>query len=707
MVSNISFSGLISGLSSDQIIEAILTSRRAPITQLENQAELKSFEKTAYQFINLQATAVKRALLNLRLQSTFLTRKAISSSQAHLGVKAGFNATPGIHSVTISSVAQGARAISGLDNRALERAAAKMAYGNTAGITTIAMTANNLGGTRAVADTLLTETLQAGSGDAKITQGDRIKIDVTLKDSSTNTVYFTFQNDGTDTVERLRQTVRAAFKGEAQVAIDSNGAFLITETDPSAAGSISLDGLTFSDEDYSGSTFTFSVGGTTAGNTSTARTIVGTRTFTTGSSANIADGTELLTALDQWGGGTFSGDETIEISGKQYDGTDVSSSFAVSATTTLNDLITELQTLFNDATNPPWETTVTLENGKIVLRDQTAGASETAISMYFYDPTGSLDLQTGTFVTTDAGSDDITQTIRTSAFTESAVGRHIVTSTDGVGGSVTGTVSLDAGTILSSLGVTETGLFTIDRDDGGGAIDPVTVFGVTSKSTVQDLIVAINAQVPGVTAQLVDDGAGAYFFKIVAAEGGIDIRLTDDAAGNGILENVLNPDTGSTDTDISTLNDSALASVESATTTGDDYTFTTIFTPENGGPVQRRTVTGSIGTAVTDLIANVRLQGAGNNFNTGDALIYTNISSELNVGPATSTYILGNRGVSDTANTSTPALNIYTTIDNSGSAAAITSGTFTINGVRITIDNTDSMSIDEVLGLINSSGAGV
>lgn len=706
MGTNISFTGIFSGLQTDTLIEALVGLRRTPIRQLELLAEGRDFEKEAYRLTSTRILSLKTSLLNLRLESTFRTKIASSSNSSILGVTAGFNAQPATHSVTIQSVAMGAKAISGLNDRSLERASVKMAYGNTAGITTIAMTSNNLGGTRALSGTLIHDTQQAGVGSTRITSGDRIKIDVTLKDTSTNTAYFTFGDDATDTVERLRQTIQAAFQGEAQVTIDRNGAFLITETDTSGVDTISLDTLTFEDTDYSGSTLTFTTGNTTAGNTATYRTIIGTRTFTKASSATIAVGTDLLVDLDQFSG-SLSGDETIEISGTQYDGDSYSSSFAITGATTLNDLITELTSLVNDAPNPPWETVVTLEQGKLVFRDQSSGTSQTLTSMYFDDPGDVASLSMGTFVITDPGIDDISQTIRTGGFTVAATGKHIVTGTEGRGGVVTGTVSLDRDTILSSLGVTKASLFTIDRDNGAGVVDPVTIFGVTSRSTVQDLIDAINAQAPGVTAQLVDDGAGAYNLQIIANEGGRDFRLLDDTGGNGILENVLDPDTLSLDTDISTLSDSGLSSVDSATSVDTDYTFTTVFTPTNGGPEQRRTVVGTDGTEITDLITSVRLDGYAGAFNDGVALLYTDQSSELVVGPPTSQYLMGISGVSDAANTSTPALNIYTLIDDSGLDVALISGTFTINGVEITIDNTDSQTLDEIMGLVNSSGAGV
>jgi flagellar capping protein FliD len=707
MTGNISFSGLFSGLSTNDIISSLVNLRRAPITQLEGLAEQDGFEKTAYQTVNTQILALRKALLSTRLQSTFLTKKVTSSAENVLGVKAGFNAQNGSHNLTIQSIAQGARAISGLNDRALERAAAKLAGGNTLGVTGIAMTSNTLGSTRVTLQTLLQNTQQAGSGTASVTAGDKIKIDVTLKSGGTNSAYFTFAGDATDTVERLRQTMVSAFQGEAQVALDSNGAFVISETNPSGAPVIALNNISFVDSDFSGSTFSVATGPNLAGNTATSRTIVGTRTFTTSASATIANGTETLVSLDQWGGGIPSGDETIQITGTKFDGTAVSSSFAITATTTLNDLITELQTQFNNAPNPPWETVVALENGKLTFRDTATGTSQTSVSLGFVDPGNTLSLSLGGMVTTVSGSADISQKIWTSGMTASAKGVHQVTSTNGRGGVVTGTVSLNANTTLASLGVTDTGLFTIDRDNGTGVVDPVTVFGVTPDNTVQDLIDAINAQVPNVTAELVSDGASAYNLRIVAAHGGTDFRLTDGSAGVGILEKVLNPDTTGIDTDISTLANAALASVDAATSVASDYTITTIFTPSNGGPVQRRTVIGTDGTAVTDLITNVQILSAGNNFQPGVALIYTNESSELNVSPATSTYLIGARPISSPTQKTTPSLNVYTTASNSGLGIALTSGTFTINGVSIAIDNPATETLDEIMGRVNSSGAGV
>ncbi len=706
-MSNIAFSGLFSGLSTDELITALVSLRRTPITQLENLAEQRLYEKTAYTLVNTRVLGVKASLLNLRLESTFRSKTATSSQPGLLSAIAGLNAQAANHSISIQSIAAGAKAITGLNDKGLERAALKMAYGNTAGIASIAMSANSFGGTRALGDTRIIDTLQAGTGSAEITVGDRIKVDVTLKDTSTNTIYFDFADDGTDTLERLRQTIQAAFQGEAQVSLEANGGFLITETNSTGANTISLDALTFEDQDYSGSTLTFTTGNTTAGNVATYRTLTGSRTFTTGSSATIATGAELLTALDQYTGGALSGDETIQISGTQYDGDDVSGSLAVTGATTLNDLITELQTQFNDGANPPWETTVTLENGKIVLRDQASGTSTTSISMYFDDPDGSLNLNTGTFVTTDAGSSDISQTIRTSGLTVEATGKHLVRATEGRGGVVTGTVSLEADTILSSLGVTETALFTIDRDNGGGAVDPVSVFGVNDRSTVQELIDAINAQVPGVTAQLADDGAGSYNLQILASKGGVDIRLTDDAAGNGILENVIDPDGTSTDTDISTLADAALSSVDASTAVTTDYTLTTTYTPSNGGPVQRRTVVGTEGSDITTLIEGAIIQGYAGAFTEGDALLYAAKNSELKVSPATSTYILGQAGIGDPTSTDTPPVNIYTYIDQSNLNITATAGTFTINGVQMTLDSVSTQTTDEMIGLINSSGTGV
>ena len=96
---------------------------------------------------------------------------------------------------------------------------------------------------------------------------------------------------------------------------------------------------------------------------------------------------------------------------------------------------------------------------------------------------------------------------------------------------------------------------------------------------------------------------------------------------------------------------------------------------------------------------------------TGSAEV--DVSAELNVVGGTPTYVYGGLDVAAGASLNTTA----TGINNAGfattitgvynSATGITSGSFTINGIEITIGNYASATVNDIIGLINGSAAGV
>jgi flagellar capping protein FliD len=88
-----------------------------------------------------------------------------------------------------------------------------------------------------------------------------------------------------------------------------------------------------------------------------------------------------ITALDQFdfNGGAFAGDEKITISGKKHDGTAVNAEIAINKNTKLTHIISEINDAFGG------DATATLENGKIVLTDNTCGTSQMELDLT-YDP---------------------------------------------------------------------------------------------------------------------------------------------------------------------------------------------------------------------------------------------------------------------------------------------------------------------------------
>jgi flagellar capping protein FliD len=89
--------------------------------------------------------------------------------------------------------------------------------------------------------------------------------------------------------------------------------------------------------------------------------------------------------------GTLAGGESITISGRQHDGTVVSQTVAVTANTTLDRLIQEINKAFGGTA------TATLDNGKIRLTDNTSGASQMTLSLTYNAGSGATALDLPAF----------------------------------------------------------------------------------------------------------------------------------------------------------------------------------------------------------------------------------------------------------------------------------------------------------------------
>lgn len=703
MLGSVTFGGIISQMDTDSIVKALVDLRRNSITGLESQAKELNYYKSVLRTANTYMLNLQQSMLNLRLESTFKSKKVSLSNENYFSATVGFDATARSYIMQVNQLARGASATSGLGNRLFERGAAALVQGNTAGLSTVGVTEENLSGIRARMTSLITSTLQGGRGDAAVNAGDQITITGTTKDSTAVNATFTFNGNDTDTLQRLANTIQSAFKGDVDVQIDSNGAIMLVEHDTSVVGNFSLTGFDFVDADYSGSTLSIGIGESIASGGAQAQVLTGTKTFTTDDSLTIATA---LTALDHnldqiTGGDLDDAIDRIHITGKQNDGTAVDEYYTYTAGDTFQQLLDSIETAYGSTV------TASMQNGKIVLTDTTTGTSELSLSLAFDDAgVSENDLSFGYYIQSQTGADSTAQIIKTDKFEDSAIGRYLLNFTDGKGGQVTGTVSVNENTLLGNVaGLTDYNVFTIDRDTGSGAASPVTILGLNERSSVRDFVNAINAQVPDVTAGLVPDGSGQYFLQITANRGGEELRLTDVAGG--ILENLINPSVAS-DTDWTTAN---------STTDTTDYTATATFTADSGvSGIFRTAVAGTEGTSIDNLVSNMSIEGGATNvFNNGFALVYTNESSELNIQPSTHAHVIGASGISSSDNT--PRLNVLATLADAGFATTPqnasdnevyhTDGFFTINGKRIDVGDVDDMTVNELIGAINSSGADV
>jgi flagellar capping protein FliD len=129
---SIRLGGLISGMDTQTIIDKLLQAARKPLETLTLRKSKLELKKTTFKDIDSQLSKLQKALLDLRLESTFKTKKVASSDDRYVTGQAGVAAAPGIHTVSISQLASSAVARSQYTRAVLTTSPA-----NTAGISSI------------------------------------------------------------------------------------------------------------------------------------------------------------------------------------------------------------------------------------------------------------------------------------------------------------------------------------------------------------------------------------------------------------------------------------------------------------------------------------------------------------------------------------------------------------------------------------------
>jgi flagellar capping protein FliD len=304
-----------------------------------------------------------------------------------------------------------------------------------------------------------------------------------------------------------------------------------------------------------------------------------------------------------------------------------------------------------------------------------------------------------------------------------------IVSTDGLAGSITGSVDLASfgGDVLeltlNDLGVTEFSGLGIDPD-ASGVTSGVTVKHedgslLNGSDTVADLIETINKSVPDVTAQLVDGVGGTVYLRITANEGGRDITVEQLGSTNGIMQQILG--TGDTVTS------------SNANTDSDDITILQVtYNRGNFEPVSRRVVSGvkenfrTVG--VTDLVDGVTLLGSstGDVFTAGSARLQINVSEQLTIQNSERTQNFGSQGITDSSyatglgmdadGSGVIGLNKSVADLNAAGALAldtvngITAGQFMVGDTILTITQDeidDGLTLAGIIARINSAEEGV
>lgn len=116
--------GLMSGLDTNSIVDAYMTSAKAPIVKLNQEIDELNFEKTTYNNIISMITDVKNSMLSLKMESTFKSKVTTSTKEDVATAVAGINTPTGSYTLTVDQVAEPAYASSIYTNKVLSQSGA-------------------------------------------------------------------------------------------------------------------------------------------------------------------------------------------------------------------------------------------------------------------------------------------------------------------------------------------------------------------------------------------------------------------------------------------------------------------------------------------------------------------------------------------------------------------------------------------------------
>jgi flagellar hook-associated protein 2 len=101
--------GLASGMDIDQIVSDLMKAERMKVDKLQQQRQLLEWQQEDYRAINLALRSFRdKEAFDMRMQSTFLARKATSTNESIVTATGGVNAVEGLHSIEVKELARGA-----------------------------------------------------------------------------------------------------------------------------------------------------------------------------------------------------------------------------------------------------------------------------------------------------------------------------------------------------------------------------------------------------------------------------------------------------------------------------------------------------------------------------------------------------------------------------------------------------------------------
>lgn len=473
------FQGLASGLDTQSIIDATMAAYKKPLTALEGRRDELDFQRTQFRALNDQLFALQQVSLALRLESTFRSKLVASSDEAVVTATATADAARGTHTVKVNSIAQAASAFGDLTTTYR-----RTDLTSTAGV--------SMAGGETHDTTAGTHTVQFTSGRAGRVVGwaTGVELDRTLGSYGiTNATGFAIRTQGsTYAVSDL--TADSTVRDLVQ-AINTGGSRAIAEVrDGRLAITGSTGGTDFAIVDSNGN-YTDSIAAKllgASGERITAASIVGTRSVTAGqtlSSLGVSSANSLRIVVG-------AEDQTVTI--------------AVGST--VQQLCDQINTQFAGVD-------AAVVGGRVVLSATRVGQGFEVIG-------------------TDYATDVVAQVFGLGA-RQSTQGQAVNASASVTGASsgarIVGGVTVQSNDPLSAYGVTQTNGMKIIAEDGS----TLTLSGLTTSSTVGDVVAAINAGSSSVRAQVIGGR-----LVLSSADGGRNFTIQDvDETQNGLASRLL------------------------------------------------------------------------------------------------------------------------------------------------------------------------
>ena len=107
MSSNLRIGGLVSGLEVDAIIKDMMAIKRVPLDRLEQEKQILQWQQEDYRELNTSLRSFRDKVFNMRLQSTYQAKTAVSSNAGAVAAAATGSAIPGRYTVTVTQLAEG------------------------------------------------------------------------------------------------------------------------------------------------------------------------------------------------------------------------------------------------------------------------------------------------------------------------------------------------------------------------------------------------------------------------------------------------------------------------------------------------------------------------------------------------------------------------------------------------------------------------